>query len=139
MVGEWQPCRYQEQLRGEKLGAVADSRDNRGQPGTPHLTPMLEPRVNVTAEKLKTSEGPVCPAFPLAILGSPPKDPTRVHPTPGPWSSNLLSPCPESSGNLKTRAGWGHAERDTGGPGLPARESTLLVLQSKACSAQSKG
>lgn len=42
-----------EQLRGEKLGAVADSRDNRGHLGTPHLTPMLEPRANVTAEKLR--------------------------------------------------------------------------------------
>lgn len=95
---------------------------------------MLEPRA-VTAEKL--SECPVCPAFPLAILGLPPKGPLSTQPQ-GPGQLICLS-HPGSRGNLKTRAGWGHAERDTGGPGLPARGSTLLVLQSKACSAQSKG
>lgn len=76
-MGKRQPCRYQEQLRGEKLGAVAGSRDYGCQLGIPQLAPLLEPRADVTTEK---SESPVYPAFRFAILGSPPKGPLSTQP-----------------------------------------------------------
>lgn len=76
-----------------------------------------------------------------ALLGTLPE--THLPSDPMALANYSAQPRPGlsgSAGNPRTPAGEGHAERDAGqDPGLPARGSIPLVLQSKACSAQSKG